>query len=464
MGVRAFRWLAMRCHAAAYYLTGNSRLSPSRFRRKGLHDVRIFAREAAAKLRLVKARSIAHALSAAAALAAMLGAASADGVAVMDRARPLYDAKGVPLDGFRLFPEMDVGVNVTDNVFQTDAARKSDVNFQVAPAFRLTSEWSQHMVEFFGKLTALRYADHSSENMTNWTVGGRGRLDVRRGAALFAGASYSVDHEGRSSPNSPGDIAEPVRYSVFRSDASVSVQPNRLRFLVGGEFDRYSYDATPLTGGGFLSNRDRDRDELRLRGRVSYELSPGYLAFVETAYIRREFDLAVDRTGVNRDSTGSAFNAGFEFELVEFLHGDVFVGRLDRQFGAPLKDFSGFNYGATLTWLATPLTTVQLTAARMLNETTVAGSSMSVDNTFAVGVDHELRRNVILQANLSYVDSEFVGTQRGDTYFEGRVGAAYLIDRNLSATAGYERRQRESNALGEDYSEDKFSVGLHVQL
>ena len=464
MGVRALRCLATCRHASACLRAGDLRLLFSRFRRKILHELRIFAREVAANLRIVKPCSMAHALSAVAALVAMLGAASADGVAVMDRARPLYDAKGIPVDGFRLFPEADVGVNLTDNVFQTDANKKSDVNIRIAPAFRLASEWSQHMLEFFGSLTALRYADHSSENLTNWNVGGRGRLDIRRGAAFFAGASHAVEHEGRSSPNSPGDIAEPVRYSVFHSDASVSFQPNRLRVLIGGEFDRYSYDATPLFGGGFLNNHDRDRDELRLRGRVSYEISPGYLAFVEAAYIRREFDLALDRTGVNRDSNGSAFNAGFEFELVEFLHGEVFVGRLDRHFGAPLKDFSGFNYGSTLTWLATPLTTVRLSAARMLSETTVPGASIGVDNTFGVGVDHELRRNVILQANLSYVDSEFLGTLRDDSYIEGRLGATYLIDRNLSATAGYERRQRESNAPGEDYSEDKFSVGLHVQL
>ncbi len=413
----------------------------------------------------MRTRSLAHGLSALAALGAMLGAASADGVvAVVERARPQYDAKGVPLDGFRLFPEMDVAFNVTDNVFEADAAEKSDVNVQIAPAFRLVSEWSQHMLEFFGKLNVLSFADHSSEDVTNWSIGGRGRLDVRRSAAVFAGASQAVEHEGRSSPNSPGNIAEPVEYSVFHSDASVTIEPNRLRVFAGADFDSYSYDATPLIGGGLLNNKDRDRDELRLRGRISYEFSPGTFGFVEANYVRRDFDLALDRTGVNRDSIGRAFNVGLAFEMVEFLHGEVFVGRMDRQFGAPLKDFSGFNYGASVTWLATPLTTVQFSAARLLSETTVAGSSVSLDDTLSLGVDHELRRNVILQAQLSYVDSEFLGTQRQDDYVEGRLGAVYLINRNLSATADYERRERNSNAPGEDFPEDKFSVGLHVQL
>ena len=142
----------------------------------------------------------------------------------------------------------------------------------------------------------------------------------------------------------------------------------------------------------------------------------------------------------------------------------MFAGYLDRQFGAPLEGFSGLNYGSTLKWSATPLTTVNITASRVLNETTVAGSSVIEDNSFGVGVDHELRRNLIVQANVKYVDSAFVGAPREDNYVEGRVGATYLIDRNLSATATYEHRQRDSSAPGENFSEDRVDAGLHFQL
>jgi hypothetical protein len=213
-----------------------------------------------------------------------------------------------------------------------------------------------------------------------------------------------------------------------------------------------------------LSNRDRDRDEYRLRARISLELSEGYLAFFEAAYDRRLFDTAVDRTGVNRDSSGSSMNAGFEFELAAFLQGEAFVGYLDRQFGAPLHNFSGLNYGSKLTWSASPLTTVHLSAARVLSETTLAGSSVVEDDTFGIGIDHELRRNVIIQANVTYTDSAFVGIPRDDSHILGRVGARYLIDENVSATAGYEHRERASSAPGEDFSEDKFDVGLRFQL
>ena len=382
----------------------------------------------------------------------------------MDRARPAYDPKGIPLGAFRLFPSADLRIKTTNNVFETEAGRTGDAFVEVAPALRLTSEWSEHQIEFFGSLNVSRYTDHASEDATDWIVGAKGRLDIRRGSALTAGLSDARLHERRSSPNSPGNIAEPIAYSLLHMHGGVAVEPDRMRAELSGQLDQYRYDNTPLSGGGVLDNGDRDRDELRLRARISLEVSEGYRAFVEGLYDRRDFERAIDRTGVNRDSTGTGLGGGFEFKLVEFLQGDVFVGYLDRQFGAPLQDFSGLNYGATLKWSVTPLTTVHVQAVRELADTVVAGSSTISDKRFSFGIDHELRRNVIVQANVTYVDSAFVGISRDDSEFEGHIGATYLIDDNLSATVGYERRERDSSVPNQGFSENKFHVGIHIQL
>jgi hypothetical protein len=455
MSLHVVRWVARDSHAAADLLAIGTRVVYARGT--------VFANALAATL-CGSSHQIGRTLSAAGAVAIFLGVSYANTIPVMDRPRPDYDAKGVPLGAFRAFPVLDLGLSLSDNVFQTTGATESDVNLQASPAIKIVSEWSQHLLEFYGRLSAQRYADFSSENVTDWELGAKGRLDIQRGSAAFAEIFDSVGHEGRSSPNSPGNIAELVRYSLFHAGGSISVQPNHLRMLFAAEHNRYSYDATRLNGGGFLDNGDRDRDEFRLRGRVSLEVAEGYLAFAEAAFDTRDFDRTLDRTGVNRDSDGLNINVGLEFALVEFLQGEAFVGHLDRQFETPLRDFSGFNYGATLKWSATPLTTVRFDAARVLNDTTVAGASVAADRSIGIGIDHELRRNVIVQASLARVDSEFVGIAREDESIEGRLGAIYLIDRNLSANAGYERRERDSNVPGEDFSEDRFDVGLRVQF
>jgi len=455
MDVRFVRWVAWERHAAADLLAISSRI----FLMRAVEFVR-----AAATALLGSSQQIGRGAATAGAIAALAGVAYANTMPVMERPRPDYDAKGVPLGAFRAFPTLDTALLISDNVFETTNATKSDVKLQVSPAIKIVSEWSQHLVEIYGRLSADRYADYSSENVTDWEVGAKGRLDIQRGSAAFAEISDGVGHEGRSSPNSPGNIAELVTYSLFHAGASISAQPNHLRMLLGLDHNRYSYDATRLNGGGFLNNGDRDRDEFRVRGRVSLEVSEGYLGFVEAVFDTRDFDRTLDRTGVNRDSHGLNINVGMEFALVEFLQGEAFIGHLERQFETPLRDFSGFNYGATLKWSATPLTTVRFDAARVLNDTTVAGASVASDRSIGIGIDHELRRNVIIQASLARIDSDFIGIPREDESIEGRLGAIYLIDRNLSANAGYERLERESNVAGEDFSEDRFNVGLRVQF
>lgn len=464
MRFRAVRRLATRCHAAACYFFDHAVFFLARLDVKVCRHARVVVDETKAKLRTITAHELGRAALGAAAVATALTGASADGIGILDRARPDFDAKGIPLGAFRAFPSVDVRINVTDNVFETDDPTESDVSFDVAPAIELRSEWSQHELELYAALLSRTYAENSSEDLTDWTIGARGRLDVRRGTAAFADISQSAEHEGRSSPDTPGNAAEPTRFTRFHSEARLETAPQPVRLLFAGGLNSYAYDATPLNGGGFISNRDRDRDEYSLRGRILLELSPGYLGFIEAAWDKRDFDLPIDRTGVNRDSTGTALNVGLEFEVVAFLQGEVFVGYLERHSGAPLQDFSGFNYGAELTWAATQLTTVRLAAARVLNDTTIAGASISSDNRFSITIDHELRRNVLLQGGVRLVDSEFEGTPREDTYVAAHFGATYLFNRNLSASAQYEHRERDSNAFGEDFSEDKFSVGLHVQL
>lgn len=417
-----------------------------------------------AALQGVTPLSLSVSVRAASAIAASFGVAYADGLSVMERPRPDFDAKGVPLGAFRLFPTLDLGLTASDNVFQSGGAEKSDVAFNVKPAFKLTSEWVQHLLEFGGSLNSHAYAEYDSEDVTDWSLSADGRLDVQRGSAVFAGLSDSKQHEGRSSPNSPGNIKTPVGYSTFHAYGDVVMQPGDLGVSFGGDLYQFEYESTPLNGGGVLDNKDRNRDELLLRARVSYEFSPGYRAFFGATYNNRDFDRAIDRTGVNRDSDGHRLDVGVEFVLAHSLKGEAFAGHLEQHFGLPLSDFSGFDYGATLHWAATPLTTLHLSASRVLSDTTVAGASVSVDNSIGVGLDHELRRNVILQAGVSYVDSEFVGTSRDDEYVEGHVGAIYMIDRNMSVTAGYDHRQRSSSAPNEEFSEDRFHVDLRFQL
>src|SRR5262249_14908908 len=69
-----------------------------------------------------------------------------------------------------------------------------------------------------------------------------------------------------------------------------------------GGVDRTVYQESTFTDGTTASNADRDFDRFFGELRASYELTPGVKPFVETGADRRTHDLAIDRSGVRRDS------------------------------------------------------------------------------------------------------------------------------------------------------------------
>ena len=48
-------------------------------------------------------------------------------VGVLDRLRPAYDAKGIPIGGFRLFPQLEVSSAYDDNVYLLPSAASDGV-------------------------------------------------------------------------------------------------------------------------------------------------------------------------------------------------------------------------------------------------------------------------------------------------------------------------------------------------
>ncbi|MEJ0027277.1 MAG: outer membrane beta-barrel protein [Rhizomicrobium sp.] len=384
-------------------------------------------------------------------------------VGVLERPRPEYDAKGVPLGGFRLFPSLDVSANYDDNVLRIPAA-SSDWYFEEAPSLRLISQWGRHFFEVYGGADNYNYASFSRLNLTDWNVGSDGRFDISRAADWSANASYGEYHEALSSPNTVGFQSSPNRYNKTHVDTTGRYQPNRLGFSIGGGYDRYDWLNTPKIGGGLLFNTDRNEDEFQGFAKVNYDFSPGYSGYVKALYDSRQFDLFFDRTGVHRASNGYRFDAGLTLQLTHLLAGDVYVGYLNQDFAAPLKNISGVDYGVSLDWFALPVLTVHLNGEHQINDVTIGGVSASDDKLIKLSADYEFRRNIIVQGYFSYTDSELVGTTRTDNYPGAGIGVKYLMTRYMSANVRYNYSERSSNFPGIDYTDNTISLGLSLHI
>ena len=78
-------------------------------------------------------------------------------------------------------------------------------------------------------------------------------------------------------------------------------------------------------------------------------------------------------------------------------------------------------------------------------------SSGYLQTALRLTAEHELLRNVLLSAYVSYVNSDFQGISRTDDQYETNVEGRYLLNRNLSLNADLTYTKCDSNVVGVSY-------------
>ncbi|MGH7032056.1 MAG: outer membrane beta-barrel protein [Stellaceae bacterium] len=83
-----------------------------------------------------------------------------------------------------------------------------------------------------------------------------------------------------------------------------------------------------------------------------------------------------------------------------------------------------------------------------------------------VNVDHELRHNLLLNANAAYENDAYQLVSRTDNVFTVGIGMKYLLTRDLYLGAAYSYQQRASNgsAAGLPYSQSVVMLRVSTQF
>jgi hypothetical protein len=390
---------------------------------------------------------------------------------VLERAKPEYDAKGIPAGGFRLFPSLDASLNFDDNVFrQKSGSETSDWYFEFTPEVKLKSEWGRHYLEVYAGLDGYLYTSQGDENLVDWTIGSRGRYDISHASELAGNAYYAERHEMWWSPNYTGFQKSPNRYYQGHVDLNWVYQPDKLGFEVGGSLDRFDWLNTPAIGGGpDINNHYRDQTEYQAYTKVFYDFSPGYSAFVRGVYDSRSFDHLDPYTnapiGVDRSSTGYHVQGGLDLQVSHLIHGEVYVGWLTQSFNAPLKNVSGLDFGVKFDWYVSPVVTLHLSGTRQIQDVVLLNVSAADNRNIMASAEYELRPNIILTAMAFYTESRYVGTNYSDDYPGVTLGAKYLINRYLSADLSYSYTSRSTNRLTDpSFTDNIVSAGLTLHM
>ncbi|MDB5393552.1 MAG: hypothetical protein JWM91_1058, partial [Rhodospirillales bacterium] len=211
---------------------------------------------------------------------------------------------------------------------------------------------------------------------------------------------------------------------------------SRWGFAIAGSVNGYAFTNEPTLNGRLAIEGDRNRVEFVVTPRVSYELTPGYQAFIEGWGNRREYDSTFDATPdhFKRSSSGYAIAAGTDLKLGDVVTGEAYVGYQDQMYDdARLTSNAGAYLGASILWNITQLTSLKFAASRGIEETILAGSSGLWDTELKFTAEHELLRNILLTAGINYSMYEYQGISRNDSTISGSVGGRWRFTQVYSA-------------------------------
>lgn len=373
---------------------------------------------------------------------------------VFQASRPVFDAFGLRLGNWVLSPELVVGGEYNDNVRAEEDDEDADVIGVVEPAFRLRSDWPVHLLGFEAGGRFERHVDETTEDREEARSTIFGRLDITRDDALFASATFRRDVQGRADPEDEGgDLTELNRWlgrvgyvhRFVRMNLRVNTRVQRFDFLN-------------------LEDEDRDRDELAGGMRLNFALGPRFTPFIQGGYLTRDFDDAVDDTGVNRDEEVYSGGLGGRLLITDVLLTEFSVDLFRTEFEDPsLDSFTALGLSGELVWNITRLTSIIAEAERTERATTQAGASSRIDTDVSIRLEHEVLRNLLVFTSAGYLNHDFQDIERTDDRFRAGVGGELLLNRNFSIFARYDFERRDSNVEDRDFTRNAAFVGARLQ-
>ncbi len=389
---------------------------------------------------------------------------------VRERAQPEFDPEPIRLGTFVVRSMGEAGLVSNDNVFATSGNEQSDIVARVGADVSGTTDWSVHAVGFDASAYRNQYLDLSDESTTDLTARLRGRVDVTR-AFSVSGAVFAEDRaEPRTDFVNAFGADRPIQYTRTGVQADADYQSDRVRWNNSLTLSEENYEDSEALGTGLNIDQDyRDRKVTQGRSRLSYAVSPNLAVFGQGTFGQSEYDTTQIFGGLprSRDSSGYTISGGVDFELTALVRGDVAVGYLnedkDDDFFA---DVSGLSVDAQMEWFPTRLTTVNFNAVRRVVDTGAFDSPSAVETRFGAGVDHELRRNIILSGYAGISNYEYEEIDRKDENLEFGAVATYKINKRLHWEVFARNRDRDVSGTAvfgdPSYGQTQFGIGLKL--
>jgi hypothetical protein len=367
---------------------------------------------------------------------------------------------GIPFGVFRLTPEVSSRVSHDDNIFREPSGGTASMVLRVEPQVALVSGWRRHSVSLQAGAVLGQFSSSPEDDYIDAGIQAKGTLDATRATRARLTLSLNRAHEARGSDDAPRALARPVRFLHYGAEITAQYDPGRLRIQPSIGFERLDFQDVPLGAGGIADQDDRDRGLTRLGLLVGWRLVGSSELFAEGVFSSTDFQDQVDRNGFDRDNHSFRMLAGARLNLSRLISGRLAAGWEQRVYTDPaLRDFSGPVIEAALSWEPSRLITLDLTAGRRIEETTIPRAAATDVSSLQIRARWAIRRTIALTAETGIERRDFRGISRTDDLLILGIGTVLRVSRHAEMEAGIRHERERSNIPGEGHKATQVWLG-----
>ena len=357
-------------------------------------------------------------------------------VSVLEAPQPDYDPYGIRIGSFTASPSVTTTASATSNVFENNANRHGDAYLAVLPYLLVGSEWERHKLSVTAGGEFRRYVSNPIANRNTWYVNANGKIEASDSFSLLIDAQVGRFYEAPYASDTTSNIEFLINYLQTKARATGVYTAGRVRMTAAVSYLTLGYANLRLPGQAPQPQTFRNEHDTAGALHAEYALSPSVSAFVEAQFDGSSFATGLPNGQPNHDGRGQRYLAGANFDVAGIMRGQIGMGYTRRSYKAgAYARISGYSYQAQVDVFPNELTTLTVSAGKLLQDDVTAGGNPYFDTRVGAEVDHSFRENLVASATFQFVRQTIVGNTSQRQLYALGTNATYRFTRGFSVTA-----------------------------
>ena len=354
-------------------------------------------------------------------------------------------------EGLLFTPTLEVSERHDDNFRAVEDNEESSWITSVTPTFVLGAEGRKSAYQLsYSAVSDTFHSSHKDNNTDHHVNADAGyEFDSRNRLKLNAGF-HKIEDTASEDQNVEND-----KYTTSNVGGvySFGAQTARNQIDFGANYQELRYQNSDNL------NADKERDTTALNTILYHAVAPKTRALVEARHTDYDY---VSNTRL--DSNNVALLAGLTWEATAKTTGTVKFGGEKKRFDdSSIDDESGGMWEVGVKWSPRTYSTFSLNTRRGIDEGSDGSSSIESQST-TLSWDHEWMDRLSSTVSYTYTDREYQDISRTDKIDTFGVGLTYEMRRWLDLGVGYKYSENDSDAVGESYERNIFSISATASL